>query len=552
MKNEAPETVKCTKHVTFLRTLNTTRRKKSPGTVASNGIIKIAGYLYFIIFCVIFLGTFNLRAKELSFTLDTPSFRQAEANAIAAQLNSIGMNIKVQVWDKTALLAEIKKGTRSAYLTDWGSSYFDPYDLAHPKLSTDGRGNFSFYSNPVIDGLLSTAAFSNGTRTRKRAYHKIQKIIYEEVPWGFGFLLSNIEAASTRLQNYIPSIDNRINLHDVKLEKGDTITVGMDTDAYQSLDPAAYRGRETETVLRNMFDALVTRSVDGFVVAELAESWQQEGETDYVFKLRQGPVFHNGNPVTAEDVVFTFQRILMPEGVGATSSPRRGLLGPLVKVEKIDNLHVRFVLKKPFPPFLQALVHFQIIPKKYIEKVGWTEFGRNPIGSGPFKFKSGNLEGQIVMESFPDYYGGAQEIPPVSPATIKRAVFRPIPDVNKRVAALVSGEVDLIQAVPATMVNELRANPTVKVIIAEGSRSYQIELNNKQPPFNDIRIRRAFNFGIDWSSIIDKVYLDYGQRLSTCFLPSGFGFYSGLKPYPYRPGLARKLLQEAGYSIRQY
>lgn len=492
----------------------------------------------------------HLNAKKLSFVLDTPPYRLAEAETIAGQLEELGIGVTVQTWDKKALRAEIKKGARTAYLTDWGSSYFDPYDLAHPKLTTGGRGNFSFYSNPLIDEHLKTAAFSRGNRTRKKSYHKIQHIIHAEVPWVFGYQLSNIEASSESVQGYSPAIDNRINLHDVRLGQGDTLVVGMNTSAFKSLDPAAYRGRETETVLRNIFDGLVTRTVDGFVVAQLAESWQQVDRTTYIFKLRQGPLFHNGEPVSADDVAFTFQRILHPEEVGARPSPRQGLLGPLIAVEKVTQNSIRFVLAKPFPPFLQALVHFQIVPRQYILQVGEQEFGRRPVGSGPFKFKKGSVQSEIILERFPEYYGGSPDIPPVGPAKIQQVIFRPMANPGDRVAALTAGTVSLIQAVPVADVNRLRSNHSLRVLMAEGSRSFQIELNNQKPPFDDIRVRQALNLAIDWPTILEDIYLGYGSQLATCFLPSGFGYKSTLKPYPYNPDRARQLLENAGYELK--
>ncbi len=135
-----------------------------------------------------------------------------------------------------------------------------------------------------------------------------------------------------------------------------------------------YRSRETETMIRNMFDGLVTRTHEGKVVPELAESWQQADAFTYIFTLRNGPKFHNGDPVTVDDVVFTFERVLKHNAINGKSSPRRGLLGPLVRVERINNTQVRFILANPFPPFLQALVHFQIVPMNYIQKVGGRVF----------------------------------------------------------------------------------------------------------------------------------------------------------------------------------
>jgi peptide/nickel transport system substrate-binding protein len=323
----------------------------------------------------------------------------------------------------------------------------------------------------------------------------------------------------------------------------------MNTNAIFSLDPAMHRHRETETVIRNMFDGLVTRTHGSDVVPELAESWEQESETEFVFRLRPGVTFHDGTPMTAADVVFTFERVITEGAIGGSSSPRAGLLGPLERVERIDDLTVRFVLGAPFPPFLQALVQFQIVPKDYVEEVGDAAFAEAPIGTGPFRFVRGALDNEIVMDRYDDYYGGAPDLTPVGPAPVQRAVFRMMPEPSSRVAALLSGEVHIIQAVPVDLLARLEADDRVQVATAEGTRSYQIEFNTTRAPFDDARVRRAVNLAIDWDSILAGVYQGYGEQLATSFLPSGFGYDPDLAPYPYDPEQAKELLRDAGYSV---
>lgn len=511
----------------------------------------IRGAIQLIVAHVMVVGMLaDAQTKSLTFTLDAPPYRHLEANLIAEQLRKIGVQVEVQIFEREDLRSEVKSGNRSAYLTDWGSAYFDPYDLAQPKITTGGPENYSFYSNPKVDELMNLAASSDVPPVRRKAYYKIQDNIYTDVPWVFGYILPNFEAAGLDVVNFSPSMDNRVNLHDVSLKQGDTIIVGMNTNAFISLDPMMYRSRETETMIRNMFDGLVTRTHEGKVVPELAESWQQADATTYIFTLRNGPKFHNGDPVTVDDVVFTFERVLKPNAINGKSSPRRGLLGPLVRVEKINNTQVRFVLANPFPPFLQALVHFQIIPMNYIQKVGDRIFSEMPIGAGPFKFVKADLDVEVLMERFADYYGGSPNLPPVAPAKIKFAVFKCLPEPTTRVAALLAGEVSIIQAVPADLVDRLKKSNSVKILTIEGTRAYQIELNNKKSPFNDIRVRKAFNHAINWDEIIANVYNGYGNRLATCFLPSGFGYNPKLKPYSHDPEKAKALLMKAGYQVK--
>jgi peptide/nickel transport system substrate-binding protein len=495
------------------------------------------------------LATSRAEAQPLTFILDAPSTRLAEAQLIVAQLAEAGIHAEVKTWDKSELREAARKGLRRAYLTDWGSSFFDPFDLAMPKLSTGAPGNYSIYSNPHVDKLLAAASSCFQCERREQDYQEVQEIIHQQAPWVFGYTLPRFEGVSTAVQGYVPALDGRVALHDVRLVDGNTLTVALDTSAFLSLDPAAYRGRETETMIRNLFDGLVTRTPEGKVVMELAESYEQPDPTTYLFTLRRGPRFHDGSAVTVEDVVFTFERILNPYGLDGTPSPRRDLLGPLRRVEAAGADQVRFVFDRPFPLFLQALVHFQIVSKRCLQQAGGEGFALHPIGTGPFRFVSGTLNTGIVMERFADYYGGSPDLPPIGAAQIQRVIFRPVPDPGERAAALLGGTAQIVQEVPIDEVEAIRLDPAFRILSVEGTRSYQIELNNALPPFNDIRARKALSLAIDWQAVLNQVYHGYGQPLATCFLPSGFGYHAGLTPPGRNIDAARQLLEEAGYGM---
>ncbi|MEW6524047.1 MAG: ABC transporter substrate-binding protein [Bacillota bacterium] len=488
----------------------------------------------------------------LSFTIDTEGATKDVAEAIAQQLTAIGIDVQVRVWpDWPVLRAALVNKERHAYLGSWGNSTLDPYDLLNPKFQTGGRGNYSHYSNAELDKLLTDAATGTDPAARAAMYKRAQEIIYNDAPWVFAYTLQEIEACSTLIGNWVPATDSRINLHDVTIAQGDTIVVGLRA-SIEGLDPAAYRGRIGETVVRNMFDGLVTRTPDGRVVPEVAESWQALSPVLWEFKIRQGITFHNGDPLTADDVVFTFERIINEGGLGdGKSSPRRaGLLEPVTRVEKIDDYTVRFHLSDPWPIILQMLVHQQIVPKNYVQRVGSAQFALSPIGCGPFKFVEGTLDDRIVMERYEGYYGGSPDQPPVGIAPAKRAIFRVMPDNAVRVAALKAGEVHIIQSVLPAMVPELRASPNVEVKTALGTRVFFLELNVTKAPFDDVRVRQALNYAINWNLIIDKVLGGYATRLAGPLLPHGFGLDQDRKPYPYDPEKAKQLLQAAGFQTK--
>ena len=327
-----------------------------------------------------------------------------------------------------------------------------------------------------------------------------------------------------------------------------TIIVGL-SGAPDSLDPADHRSRFSETVLRNMFDGLVTRDTGSGVHLELAESMELIDPTTWEAKLRQGVKFHDGSEMTADDVVFTFNRIIqenMIEYPEAHTSPRKGLIAPLASVEKVDDYTVRFILSAPWPPAMQLFVHQQIVPMAYLESVGTEGFVANPIGTGPFAFVEGQLDDQIVMQRFGDFWGGAPDLEPVGAACVDQVIFRVIPEASTRVAALLAGEVQIIQSVPPDLVASLEQNPDVVIKTAPGTQPKWLELNVTQAPFDNKAVRQALNYLVDKQLIIDALYGGRAVALAGPLSPFNTFADATLTPYAYDPAKAAELLAEAG------
>lgn len=326
-----------------------------------------------------------------------------------------------------------------------------------------------------------------------------------------------------------------------------TLVVAL-AGAPTTLDPADHRSRQSETVIRNMFDGLVTRDTTSGVHLELAEEATLIDPQTWEFKLRQGVKFHDGSEMTADDVVFTFNRIIqenMIEYPEPHTSPRKGLIAPLESVEKVDDYTVRFNLSAPWPPAMQLFVHQQIVPQGYLEEVGTEGFVANPVGVGPFKFVEGQLDDQIVMERFDDYWGGAPDLEPVGPACVERAIFRIIPEGSTRVAALLAGEVDIIQSVPPELVDTLSQTPGVVIKTAPGTQPKWMELNVNQPPFDNKAVRQALNYLIDKDLLIDALYSGRAVALPGVLSPYNNFADPDLTPYAYDLEMAATLLAEA-------
>jgi peptide/nickel transport system substrate-binding protein len=310
------------------------------------------------------------------------------------------------------------------------------------------------------------------------------------------------------------------------------------------MDPAAYSDRATETVVRNVFDGLVTRTSDNRVVPELAQSYRWLDDKTVEFALKQGVAFHTGHEVKADDVVFTFERILHQE-VGA---PRRGFIREVDSVKGIDDYTVRFHLKGPWPVFLQMLVHNQIVPKDYLTRVGNDAFASEPVGCGPFRYVGGDLGREVILERFEAYYGGADALPPIGPPPLDRVVFRMIPDVSARVGALSTGGAHIIQSVPPYLVPQLVGRPDLTVKTTVGTRPKLVDLNVTAAPFDDVRVRKALNYAVDVDDILATVAGGYGVVLAGPFSPANRFADPGLAPYGYDRERAVSLLAEAGYA----
>jgi peptide/nickel transport system substrate-binding protein len=304
-------------------------------------------------------------------------------------------------------------------------------------------------------------------------------------------------------------------------------------------DPAETPGIITPyMILYAIHDALVKPMPGNSAAPSLAESWKvsTDGRT-YDFVLRKGTTFHNGEPVTAEDVKYSFERYR-----GAAS---KTLKERVAAVEAVDARHVRFRLKTPWPDFLLFYANTSgagwIVPKKYVEKVGDEGFKKAPIGAGPYKFVSFTPGVELVMEAHDRYWRK-------TPA-VKRLVFRSIPDEATRLAALKAGEVDLAYSIRGELAQQLQQTPGLALkpaVIQAPFWVYFADQWNPKSPWHDRRVRLAASSAIDRKSINEALTLGH-SRLSWSIVPTSFEFFWQPPAHPYDQQAAKKLLAEAGY-----
>jgi peptide/nickel transport system substrate-binding protein len=323
------------------------------------------------------------------------------------------------------------------------------------------------------------------------------------------------------------------------------VRVGVATDVL-TLDPANHRNRDTQNVIRNIHDGLLTRDADMRIRNEIAESWRQVDARTYEFRIRSGIRFHSGDALTAEDIKFTFDRLAKPNAMGGQTSPRQGLLGPLEDTVVVDERTVRMVLRQPWP-ILPAMLPFQeVVNRRHVERVGQEGMQTRPDGCGPYRLAEWRRGEAVIMERFAEYYGGSTDIPGAGPAQVDRAIFRVIPENSARIAALLAGEVDIVSELPASAMRQVQASRTAQVMQVNGTRTFFVAINNAKAPFTDVRVRRALNHALDKSVIISRVLNNTATALRGVMSPDAFAFNPDLPEYAHDVARARALLAEAG------
>ena len=303
-------------------------------------------------------------------------------------------------------------------------------------------------------------------------------------------------------------------------------------------DPGEVVGQLTPFwVLYAMHDALVKPMPGNLMTPCLATAWtvSPDGKA-YEFTLRKGLTFHNGDPFTADDVKFSFQR----------AKGARLLHEKVREVVVVDPHRVRFVLAEPWPDFMAyygTLVTGAgwVVPKKYVERVGDEGFKRQPVGLGPYRFVSHTPGVELVMEAFEGYWRKAP--------SVKRLVFKSVPDSVTRLAMLKRGEVDIAYLLDAPQAQEVKRDPTLKLAFSGGIAVWFLDFLEQwdpKSPWADRRVRLAANYAIDRAALSDAETLG-ASKPSGSFVPRTFEFALPIDPYPYDPARARQLLAEAGY-----
>jgi peptide/nickel transport system substrate-binding protein len=315
---------------------------------------------------------------------------------------------------------------------------------------------------------------------------------------------------------------------------GSQIAVCQSSDVL-TLDPTTDSSALGINVFLNVFDQLSEIRHDGSVGPLLAESWEaSDDQTVWTFTLRDGVKFHDGTPLTIEDVIWTYQKILAD-----AKSPVRAYLSQVKSLEKLDARRLRFTLGIPFATFAKQVSLVSIVSRAAYEKLGAQQFAVTPVGSGPFKVARWVKDQAVELNANADYFRGTPKF--------QKVLFKPVPSEAARASALLTGELDIVPVLPPSLVDTLSNKPGIKIVKVPSNRAVFAGFNVQDPVVANPKLRLAANHAVDREAITSKLLRGMGEPLGQLAAPAIFGYDPSIKPPKYDVALAKSLLQEAGY-----
>jgi peptide/nickel transport system substrate-binding protein len=381
------------------------------------------------------------------------------------------------------------------------------------------RKPFALFSAAIILAVVFSAC--GGAATPQVQVAEVTKLVKETV-----------------VEKVVETVEVQVTAPPEVSQPTGTLKVAVSTQP-NTLDTPISAEQQSRNTSQGMFDSLLWVNDQGELEPALAESWEvSEDGLEYTFHLRKDVTFHNGEPFNADSVVFSWQRYISPD----LEWSERWTMAD--NVEKVDDYTVKITTNEPKPLLLRTIaIHWAMIPPKYFEEVGEVEFGQNPVGTGPFMFVEWVQGDHVTLKANPNYW--REGYPKVA-----EVIFRPIPESATRVAAIQTGEVDIVGRLSSEEAQSLLGVEGVQVIRYPVSRVYYIAFNNMSTgvgqPTEDPLVRQAMNHAVDVQAIIDALFDGYAKR-ATGFVATGEMGYGTVEPFEYDPDKARALLAEAGY-----
>ncbi len=317
-------------------------------------------------------------------------------------------------------------------------------------------------------------------------------------------------------------------------EVKDSLIIGHYGDP-PSLDPNNSLNDCAMRVTTNIYDTLVRMDEHFKAQPCIAESWTvSEDGLEYIFKIREKVKFHNGEELTADDVVFSIERDLDFPKASPSYNKVKG-------VEKVDEHNVKVTLIAPYNQILAnlALPFGPIMSKAYVESVGDEEFGRTPMGTGPYKFVEWVKGEKVVLEANEEYFLGEPQIKHVELVTIA--------DTSAALLNLESGDIDAYCDIQTSDYALAQQNTNIKIVEGDALGYEFVQFNTKKAPFDNVKVRQAVAFALDKESMLVGINDNIGTKIDTVITEDGIGYTDKIALYDYNLDKAKALLEEAGY-----
>jgi peptide/nickel transport system substrate-binding protein len=329
-----------------------------------------------------------------------------------------------------------------------------------------------------------------------------------------------------------------------------TLIVGTETDI-EGMDPGHAGALATTRVNINVLEGLVKYDPGtveliphlALEVPTLENGGVSEDGLTYTFALRPDVKFHDGTDLNAEAVVMSYRRLFDPEFEFYDETNTSGFfLAGLTNVEAVDDMTVRFTLAEPNAAFVELsnVYSGKVMSPKAIQEVPIPQWAEGSYGTGPFKLASWEKGVSVVLERNDDYWG--------TPPGLQQLVFRPIPEPTARVAALLSGEVDMIVVVPPDAIQSIKDDPNLVYEQGPSLHYWFIQLNTTAPPFDDVRVRQAVNYAVNKEGLANDILAGSAVPATQPMPAANWSYNEEITGYPYDPEMARQLLAEAGFA----
>lgn len=325
---------------------------------------------------------------------------------------------------------------------------------------------------------------------------------------------------------------------------GSTLTVALD-ELPKQLDPLLYQTNPGYRTMQNIYDTLLTVDYggDGALKPALAESWERKDGKTVDLKLRQGVVFHDGSPLTVDDVVFSFGNVRRTDKESPGYGTAQQFLSTIETVEAVDDKTIRVVSRVTDPVLELRLTAWgsQIVSKKAFEAAGGFQgFAQKPVGTGPFSVEALSPDA-VKLKAFDKYWGGKPDI--------EMLTYVSAPELSSRIAGLASNDFDIIADVPSDQFSAVTRDDKLEMVGGTIASIRVVKFDTRNEVLKDVRVRQALSLSVDRKAIVDALWQGMVSIPNGHQLPAFGPLYDPDRPaYKYDPEAAKKLLDEAGYA----